>query len=134
MVTTIKELKQKGQELARRVAKFGAPHGNKNASGPHDGHGGKLGAGVTRSPYSEDAIMYRGKFYHKVSNIVQNAPGKFTITTRNGDYYLDGGKKLGGSSHDWFIKGPHIMTDRQGRDYMSVKGMQDALHLLEHEL
>lgn len=34
-MNTIKELKHKGQELKRRIAKFGAPLGNDNAAGDH---------------------------------------------------------------------------------------------------
>lgn len=41
-MNTIRELTQKGQVLKQRIAKLGAPYGNKNAAGPHDGHGGKL--------------------------------------------------------------------------------------------
>ena len=38
-MTMIRELKQKGAELKQRIEKFGAPLGNKNAAGPHDGSG-----------------------------------------------------------------------------------------------
>lgn len=38
----IVELSQKGQELKQRIEKFGAPYGNKNAAGPHDGVGSSI--------------------------------------------------------------------------------------------
>jgi len=41
MMRKIAELSQKGKELKQRIAKFGAPLGNKNAAGPHDGVPGK---------------------------------------------------------------------------------------------
>ncbi len=36
-MNTIRELAQKGKQLKQRIEKFGAPFGNKNAAGPHDG-------------------------------------------------------------------------------------------------
>lgn len=42
-MNAIGELKQKGQELKQRIAKFGAPIGNQNAAGPHN----KQGSGQT---------------------------------------------------------------------------------------
>lgn len=82
----------------------------------------------------ENWSSYKGKTYDKIKKVEQVAPGKFEITTLNGVYKLEGGKKLGGSRKDWFLEGPHIGVDRQGRNYMVVNGLQDALHLLEHEL
>ena len=79
-------------------------------------------------------IFFRGKAYNKILAIKSVGAGKFEITTRNGVYKLEGGKKLGGSRSDWFLEGPHIGTDSKGRPYMVMKGLMDTLHLLEHEL
>lgn len=64
IMTTIRELKQKGQELKQRIAKFGAPHGNKNAAGPHDGHssvnGGTSAHSVKMLPAAAERGLYVG--------------------------------------------------------------------------
>ena len=38
-MNTIRELSLKGKQLKQRIEKFGAPLGNQNAAGPHDGYG-----------------------------------------------------------------------------------------------
>ncbi len=89
-----------------------------------------LGAGVEQ--FGPGSIRYKGKFYHRVQDIHQIAKGKFNIRTSHGEYLLKGGKSHGGSARDWFLTGGAIQTDRQGKNYISVTGVQDALNLLEN--
>ena len=77
-MNTIKELKQKGQELKRRVAKFGAPMGNTNAAGPHGGRAFSPGS-VGRTPSGTGSLLTPEKL----------ALGK-KIATGSGSFRLDG--------------------------------------------
>lgn len=89
---------------------------------------------IAERPPNQNFFTYKGRLYSKVTKIVKISPGNIEITTHNGVYKLDGGKHGGGARTDWFLSGPHIGIDSKGRNYMSVRGLQDALKLLEHEL
>src|SRR5262249_42912554 len=64
---------------------------------------------------------------NRITDIKQDNPGKYTVTTEShGTYTVEGGRHLGGGPRQWFLSGTHIKGD------IDVTGLKDAIDLIEN--
>ena len=67
----------------------------------------------------------RNRRYLNLYDFKEVAPGKFTVRRSGGTYRIEGGKRLGGSTRDWFLSGPGLDAD------VPCKSIVDALRLVD---
>jgi len=67
----------------------------------------------------------RNRRYHNLHDFAQVEAGKYTVRRGGNTYRVEGGRKLGGTAHEWFLSGPGFDHD------VPCSSLADALRLLD---